>query len=123
MDGQDNLKFRSRPKAPTILAVCLFLLALTIPGPARAEDKAPLRIPKLSQAPKIDGVLDSPLWEQQALKIDNFLQLSPKENGTPSEKTVAYIGYDDKNLYYAFRCFDSQPGKIRCSITNRDNIM
>ena len=123
MDGQDNLKFRSRPKAPTISAVCLFLLAQAIPGPARAEDKAPLRIPKLSQAPKIDGVLDSPLWEQQALKIDNFLQLSPKENGTPSEKTVAYIGYDDKNLYYAFRCFDSQPGKIRCSITNRDNII
>jgi hypothetical protein len=123
MDGQDKMKFRLRLIARTSSAACLCLLALTIPGPVRAEDKAPLRIPKMSQAPIIDGVLDSPLWEREALKIENFVQLSPKENGIPSEKTVAYIGYDDKNLYYAFRCFDSHPKKIRCSITNRDNII
>jgi hypothetical protein len=80
MSGQNNLKLKAR----MVSAAGLFLLALAIPGSARAEDKTPLRIPKLSQAPKIDGVLDSPLWEQQALKIENFAQFTPKENGTPS---------------------------------------
>lgn len=52
----------------------------------------------------------------------DFVQLTPKEKGTPSEKTIAYIGYDNKNLYFAFRCYDSEPKKIRSSVTNRDNI-
>jgi hypothetical protein len=43
--------------------------------------------------------------------------------GAPSEKTVAYIGYDEKNLYFAFRCYDSQPQKLRASITTRDNCL
>ena len=85
--------------------------------------KEPLRIPRLTDTPKIDGVLDNPIWETQALKIENFVQLSPKENGVPTEKTVAYLGYDEKNLYLAFRAFDSQSSKVRCSITKRDGCM
>ncbi|MEW6456087.1 MAG: DUF5916 domain-containing protein [Acidobacteriota bacterium] len=79
-------------------------------------------IPVFSKPPRIDGILDNPLWEEEALKIENFTQFIPKEMGTPSEKTVAYLGCDTKNLYVAFRCFDSNPMKIRASVTNRDNI-
>ncbi|MCR4395455.1 MAG: carbohydrate binding family 9 domain-containing protein [Candidatus Saccharicenans sp.] len=85
-----------------------------------AEEK--LTIPRLSHSPKIDGVLDE-VYEGEALKIEDFVQLSPKENGQPSEKTVAYLGYDEKNLYLAFRCFDSEPKKIRCSVTARDKCL
>jgi len=82
-----------------------------------------LKVPKLSHPPKIDGVLENPLWEKEALKIEDFLQFTPKEKGKPSEKTIAYIAYDKKNLYFAFRCYDSEPKKIRATITNRDNII
>jgi hypothetical protein len=102
-----------------IFATALILLT----GAAAAEPQAGenLKIPRLTAAPKIDGVID-PLYESQALKIENFVQLSPKENGAPSERTIAYLGFDAKNLYIAFRCMDSQPKKVRSSITNRDNI-
>jgi hypothetical protein len=110
--------------------VTLAALGLIAAGAALAASpsqtpapKEPLRIPRLSEAPKIDGVLDNPIWETQALKIDNFVQLTPKENGVPTEKTVAYLGYDEKNLYLAFRAFDSQSSKVRCSITKRDGCM
>ncbi len=83
----------------------------------------PVVIPKLTAEPKIDGFLDNPIWEEQALKIEDFLQFTPKEKGEPTQKTVAYLGYDQRNLYVAFRCFDSEPKKIRASITNRDNII
>jgi hypothetical protein len=99
------------------------LLASLAVGAAFAGTLEPLEIPRLAMAPKIDGVLDEPLWEAGALKIENFVQLTPKENGPPTERTIAYLGHDAKNLYIAFRCFDAQPGKIRCSITNRDNIL
>ncbi len=82
-----------------------------------------LNIPKLSKAPKIDGLLDNPIWDKEALKIESFHQLSPKEMGEPSEKTVAYLGYDERNLYVAFRCTDSDPKKIRTSMTNRDSCI
>jgi hypothetical protein len=77
----------------------------------------------LTEAPKIDGVLDNPIWDEQALKIQDFLQFAPKEKGIPTQKTVAYVGYDQKNLYFAFRCSDTERKKIRASITNRDNII
>ena len=43
--------------------------------------------------------------------------------GEPSEKTVAYIGHDEKNIYFAFMCSDSEPDKIRASITARDRCL
>ncbi|MDH5715303.1 MAG: carbohydrate binding family 9 domain-containing protein, partial [Candidatus Aminicenantes bacterium] len=98
------------------LLVTLLLSHLTL-----SEEKI-LKIPRLTSPPKIDGILENPVWEQEALKIEEFLQFAPKEKGTPSEKTVAYLGYDQKNLYIAIRCYDSEPQKIRASITNRDNL-
>jgi len=112
-----------------LLALWTSLGALTLaasipPSPAQTPaPKEPLRIPRLTEAPKIDGVLDNPIWETQALKIEDFIQLSPKENGVPTEKTVAYLGYDEKSLYVAFRAHDSQASKVRCSITKRDGCL
>lgn len=97
----------------------LFILAST--GFSGTEE--PLLIPRFSEAPKIDGILDNPLWEEEALKFEQFFQLAPKEGGPPSEKTVIYMGYDKKNLYFAVRGYDSEPDKIRASITNRDQCL
>src|SRR4030042_5706655 len=102
-------------------ALVVFLALIFGAGVALGSSPERLVIPKLSHPPKIDGVLDNPIWDQEALKIDNFVQLSPKEKGVPSEKTVAYLGYDEKNLYIAFRCFDSEVNKLRGSVTNRAN--
>ncbi len=104
-------------------ATTVGLLAALSSAAAFAAAEKPLEIPRLATAPKIDGVLDEPIWETGALKIESFVQLTPKENGAPSERTIAYLGHDAKNLYIAYRCFDAQPGKIRCSITSRDNII
>ena len=115
-----------RPWLIAALGVALAAASVWAAGPAAqtsAAGKEPLVIPRLSKAPKIDGVLDNPIWETEALKIEDFIQLSPKENGVPTEKTVAYLGYDEKNLYIAFRVFDSQASKLRCSITKRDGCL
>lgn len=104
---------------------CAAVRAAFPAAPARAAGdlKSPLEIPLLTRAPKIDGVLDNPVWEAEGLKVDAFVQLSPKENGTPTERTVAYLGHDEKNLYIALRAFDSQSSRIRCSITKRDGCL
>ena len=108
-----------RQKTAFVLGV--FFCLLLIPRFDLFADANVYELPKFSRAPKIDGILDNPIWSQEALVIEDFHQLSPKEMGLPSEKTVAYLGYDASCLYLAFRCYDSNPDKIRASVTNRDN--
>ena len=75
-----------------------------------------------SSPPKIDGKLDEPFWKSAAT-LDSFTQYEPQEGGEPSEKTVAYIGYDSKNLYIGVRCFDSDPKAVRACLTKRDEVI
>ncbi len=94
----------------------IFLLFLTI------YPSENLKIPRISNPPKINGIIEeSPEWSE-ALKIEYFVQFTPKEKGVPSEKTILYMGYDRENLYMAFKCFDSEPGKIRATLAQRDQI-
>ncbi len=81
-----------------------------------------LKIHRMTSPPKIDGIVEeNPEWTE-ALKIEKFVQFTPKEKGTPSEKTVSFIGYDSENLYIAFKCYDSEPSKIRATLTQRDQV-
>ena len=47
---------------------------------------------RVGRAPKMDGTLDDPLW-QQATPITNFLQREPYEGQAPTEKTEVRILY------------------------------
>ncbi len=87
----------------------------------QVNEKYYIKLPKLSQPPVIDGILNDSCWKE-AFKIEKFTQFEPKENSPPTEKTVAYLGYDKKNFYMAFQCFDSEPDKIRASLSKRDHI-
>jgi hypothetical protein len=109
-------------RAP-ILGICLILLGpLSAQAEKNGADPRKTSIPQVSSPPRIDGVLDESVWEE-ALQIEDFLQLSPVERGYPTHRTIAYLGYDRKNLYIAFRCYDSDFNRIRASVTQRDNIM
>lgn len=84
------------------------------------EKLSPMRVPKLSAAPVIDGRLDDAVWSQAAI-LKDFIQTGPGDNIEPSKATVAYIAYDEKHLYIAFRCFDEKD-KIRASVAKRDEV-
>jgi len=76
------------------LYLCLVFLS------AFSADARSVEIPKLTEAPTIDGALDGPAWRAEALRIDDFLQTFPREKGEPSEKTVAYIGWMPFSFFY-----------------------
>jgi hypothetical protein len=77
---------------------------------------------KTLSPPKIDGVLDDPVWKQ-AKGYSNFLSLSPHIGQPPKEKTIVYSAYDEDNLYFAFKCFDREPDKIIATVRKRDTII
>ncbi|MEO7660680.1 MAG: carbohydrate binding family 9 domain-containing protein, partial [Pyrinomonadaceae bacterium] len=81
---------------------------------------APVNIPKFDISPVIDGKLDDAIWKKAAV-FDNFVQIQPGDNIAPSKETKAYVGYDEKFLYVGFHAFDD-PGLVRATIANRDNV-
>jgi len=97
------------------------ILALT----ARAADPPVVKIPHLDQAPALTDFLEmkpNAAWTGRMAKIEGFLQREPSDGKPVSQKTEAYLGYDDKNLYVIFVCFDSEPGKIRAPLGRREAV-
>lgn len=97
------------------LLVVLFLLA----GFVSAQE--PLKPLFTKTPPKIDGVMDDEVWKV-APNVTGFKTFIPDFGKDHSEKTVVYMCYDKDNLYFAYKCFDREPDKIKASVTNRDNI-
>lgn len=103
-------------------------LTLTAAGPAFAEDPADLAsyAPRASavrisrdEAPKIDGDLSDPAWAKAAI-VEEFYQVEPVEGGAPTQRTAAYLIYDERTLYVGFHLYDTEPDKIRRAVLARD---
>ncbi len=71
--------------------------------------------------PDIDGVLDDSVW-QRAERLGGFITFYPDYGNEPVGETEAQVAYDEENLYFAYRCYDPEPEKIKTSVTSRDNI-
>ncbi len=71
-------------------------------------------------APKIDGRLDDPIWQQAEFHSD-FLQRLPDEGAEPLEKTEVAIVYDENTLYVGARLYCDSPDKLRMHLERRDN--
>ncbi|MCP5106308.1 MAG: carbohydrate binding family 9 domain-containing protein, partial [bacterium] len=76
---------------------------------------------KVSQPVKIDGVLDEDVWKRPPINKE-FKTVSPNYGDPLGQETKVWAAYDKKNLYFAFKCSDSEPHKIKTSIARRDNI-
>jgi len=83
-----------------------------------------LTIPRLSRPPALEDFLSmKPTGEiaPQMAKVTGFVQRNPHDGEKVSEETEAYLGYDQKNLYVAFICFDD-PKKVRARMSRREDI-
>ncbi len=95
--------------------------AATVAGLTLPPEKAnPVRVPKFDAVPVIDGKLDDEVWKQ-AVVLKDFYQIDPGDNTAPSKPTEVLLGYDAKNFYIAYKCFD-EPDKVRATVSKRDNI-
>jgi len=89
------------------------------PAPPGVEERS-LRIPKVSRAPKLQDFLTGTPREAE-VKVTDFLQNEPRDGVPATQKTAAYLSYDDNNLYVVFECEDD-PSKVRGRPAQRDHI-
>jgi len=89
------------------------------------DSGATLHIPHLARDPKLEDFADmvaSPEVAATMLRVDTFWQHDPKDGVSISQKTEAYLGYTDKNLYVIFLAFDNEMDKIRNHMVRREQI-
>src|SRR6187431_995995 len=98
-------------------ALCLLLYSS-----AFAQSPPEYRVPRASEPPKLDGVLDDPVWTQPPMPTGQWVSYNPNRGDDMPEayRTEVRVTYDDRSIYFAFHCFDNEPDKIRTNVAKRD---
>ena len=65
----------------------------------------------------------APAWQGKLAKVDGLTQRVPTDGAPISQRTEIYLGYDDRNLYAIFVCFDREPRKIRARLSRREDVL
>ena len=71
---------------------------------------------------KVDGRLDEAIYGVVSGAID-FIQQEPYEGQPATEKTEVWVLFDAKNLYLAFRMWDSHPERMIANEMRRDQAL
>ncbi len=74
-----------------------------------------------AQTPTIDGILDEEIWLSGNWESD-FTQDFPDSGKAPHQETAFKIVCDQKYIYVAFKCFDTEPNKIVERLSRRDGF-
>ena len=94
----------------TLLFLCSFLTGQNITSAVKA-----------SSDPVMDGdVLNDPAWANVP-EVTTFIQKTPDEGQSVSEKTAVKVMYTEKTFYVSVVCYDTNPGEIVISDTRRDS--
>jgi hypothetical protein len=104
------------------LATCGLVLGLSSVAVFGAGGEGAFFRPLRAAAPpSIDGRLDETLW-REAPSVVLSKTFIPDFGREASERTVAFMAYDAENLYFAFKCYDREPAKIKAALADRDTI-
>jgi hypothetical protein len=115
-------------RARALGACCLWAAAAASPAIAqpRATQSARVAAPaptvpahRVSAPMTIDGILDEAVYASTP-PIGGFVQQEPNEFQPATEKTEAWIFFDDRNIYVSARCFESEPARRVANEMRRD---
>ena len=96
----------------------MILLTLVLLWSLSWASQKTLRAVRTEVPPEIDGYLES-IWTKADSATD-FRQQEPNQGQPATEPTTAYLLYDDRNIYIAFRCYVPDPSQIDRSAGQRD---
>ena len=111
-------------KTPATWLLVLFVCAAP-PLFANPPEFHSIQIPRIGSPPRLEEFLNMeppPRWKDKLAKVDQLTQRIPTDGAPVSQRTEIYLGYDAKNLYAIFICFDSEPQKIRARLSRRDDV-
>jgi hypothetical protein len=78
-------------------------------------------VPRIEAEVTIDGRLDEPVW-RQAARLDGFHQYQPVDSRPAEESTEVLVWYAPTAIYFGIIAHDRDPGAIRATVADRDNL-
>jgi Domain of unknown function (DUF5916)/Carbohydrate family 9 binding domain-like len=84
------------------------------------QGRATLRAVRIDEPLRIDGRLDETVY-RDVRSAGEFIQMEPREGDPESEKTEAWVFFDNENVYVAARCWDDHPERWVVTELRRDN--
>jgi hypothetical protein len=126
---------RVRPGPALFSLLIVAALTTAVAAPAAAQSSQPdapgaaalpsagrtVTVPRVEAEATIDGVLDEPAW-QQAARLDRFSQYRPVDSRPAEERTEVLLWYSPSALHVGIVAFDRDPGAIRATVADRDNL-
>lgn len=111
------------------LASRIALTALLVSSASAAQaatilDNGPaIYVARATGAIQVDGDLSDPGWEG-AQPIETWYETNPGDSipVAPELRNVAWLAYDDRYFYAAFRFDDPEPGAIKSQLGDHDQI-
>ena len=85
-----------------------------------APDDVTVRAVRLESSLTLDGRLEEVVYGS-ITPLTDFIQQEPSEGAPATEKTEAWMLFDDVNVYVAARCWDSEPEREVANELRRDN--
>jgi hypothetical protein len=73
----------------------------------QGEAGVTIRAVRVTERIDIDGVIDEPFYRNTP-PITEFIQSVPQVNGTPTQRTEAWVFFDDDNVYVSARIWDTE---------------
>jgi hypothetical protein len=108
-----------------LLSPFVALLLLAAPVSATPQDQpaaSRLLAARAATPPVVDGVLDDAAWSREPLTLGDWLSYNPLYGDRIAQQTSVWVAYDDRFLYFAFRCSDPEPARIRTGVRRRDDL-
>ncbi len=96
------------------------LLQLTTVQPD-STDRFRITIPRYETAVEIDGRLDEEIWSR-AERITGFHQYQPVDGRPAEQRTIVLVWYSPAALHFGIVAHATDPGAIRATLAERDNI-
>ena len=120
-----------RSATATLLAICLLAPSAFAQSPAAPRQNetvtrddaghVTVRAVRVTEAPRLDGRLDEAIYADVP-PISDFIQQDPHEGEPATEKTEAWVFFDDRNVYVALRCWLQDPRILVANEMRRDDI-
>jgi hypothetical protein len=101
------------------IVVAASCLAVAVPALAQPKPAPTVRAYRVTQPIRIDGRLDEEIYKSTPA-ITDFVQQEPDEFKPATEKTEAWIFFDDDNLYVSARNWETHPERRVANEMRRD---
>ncbi len=108
--------FLARSNLTLLFSVVLSPVA--VEGQTKPDTTRSIVAFRVAEPVKVDGYINDQVWQRPG--ETGFTQRQPDEGLPASQKTEAWVAYDDDALYVAVKLYDSHPDSIIGRLARRD---